>query len=163
MVVTRIRASTRFISRVRKTKKSEKKSVFFKNEGQIQECCQKYFYRRSALRMRVFRLYIAKFSPFTFDGQMEKTRISATFGRYGAFPDLWRHTYREFLSVIIDLAYRPNETFCSRTHRFGWARKLWLAGKVDKFTEMAIITLRILSSVGDAWRPPGHPRRLRPV
>ena len=28
---------------------------------------------------------------------------------------------------------------------------------------MAIITLRILSSVGDAWRPPGHSRRLRPV
>ena len=43
------------------------------------------------------------------------------------------------------------------------ARKLWLAGKVDKFTEMAIITLRILSSVGDAWRPPGHPGRFRPV
>ena len=34
-----------------------------------------------------------------------------------------------------------------------------LAGEVAKFTEMAIITLRILSSVGDAWRPPGHPRR----
>ena len=30
------------------------------------------------------------------------------------------------------------------------ARKLRLAGEVDKFTEMAIITLRILSSVGDA-------------
>ena len=29
-------------------------------------------------------------------------------------------------------------------------RKLWLVGKVAKFTEMAIITLRILSSVGDA-------------
>ena len=28
---------------------------------------------------------------------------------------------------------------------------------------MAIITLRILSSVGDAWPPPGHLRRLRPV
>ena len=41
--------------------------------------------------------------------------------------------------------------------------KLWLAGKVAKFTEKAIIPLRILSSVGDAWRPPGHPRRLRPV
>ena len=37
-----------------------------------------------------------------------------------------------------------------------------LAGKVAKFTEMAIITLRILSSVGDAWRPPGHPRRFSP-
>ena len=38
-----------------------------------------------------------------------------------------------------------------------------LAGEVAKFTEMAIITLRILSSVGDAWRPPGHPRRFSPV
>ena len=42
-------------------------------------------------------------------------------------------------------------------------RKLWLAGKVAKFTEKVVILLRILSSVGDAWRPPGHPRRLRPV
>ena len=41
----------------------------------------------------------------------------------------------------------------------GW--KLWLAGKVAKFTEMVVILLRILSSVGEAWRPPGHPRRLR--
>ena len=32
-----------------------------------------------------------------------------------------------------------------------------LAGKVAKFTEKAIIVLRILSSVGLAWRPPGHP------
>ena len=38
-----------------------------------------------------------------------------------------------------------------------------LAGEVAKFTEMAIITLRILSSVGDAWRPPGHPRRFGPA
>ena len=38
-----------------------------------------------------------------------------------------------------------------------------LAGEVAKFTEMAIITLRILSSVGDAWRPPGHPRRFSPA
>mgnify|MGYP003412866851 CR=1 FL=1 len=29
-------------------------------------------------------------------------------------------------------------------------RKLWLAGKVAKFTEMVVIPLRILSSVGDA-------------
>ena len=43
----------------------------------------------------------------------------ATFGHFEAFPDLWRHTQREFLSVSLDLAYRPNETFCSRTHRFG--------------------------------------------
>ena len=42
-------------------------------------------------------------------------------------------------------------------------RKLWLAGKVGKFTEMVVIPLRILSSVGVAWRPPGHPRRLRPA
>ena len=43
------------------------------------------------------------------------------------------------------------------------ARKLRLAGKAEKFTEKVVIPLRILSSVGDAWRPPGHPRRLRPV
>ena len=42
-------------------------------------------------------------------------------------------------------------------------RKLWLAGKVAKFTEIVVILLRILSSVGEAWRPPGHPWRLRPV
>ena len=30
----------------------------------------------------------------------------------------------------------------------GW--KLWLAGKVAKFTEMVVIPLRILSSVGEA-------------
>ena len=41
--------------------------------------------------------------------------------------------------------------------------KLWLAGKVAKFTEKVVIPLRILSSVGEAWRPPGHPWRLRPV
>ena len=43
----------------------------------------------------------------------------ATFGHFEAFPDLWRHTQREFLSVSLDFTYRPNETFCSRTHRFG--------------------------------------------
>ena len=41
--------------------------------------------------------------------------------------------------------------------------KLGLAGKAEKFTEKVVILLRILSSVGEAWRPPGHPRRLRPV
>ena len=49
----------------------------------------------------------------------QKTRISVTFCRFGAFPDLWRHLNGEFLSVSLDLAYRSNETFCSRTHRFG--------------------------------------------
>ena len=41
--------------------------------------------------------------------------------------------------------------------------KLCFAGKAEKFTEMVVIPLRILSSVGDAWRPPGHPWRLRPI
>ena len=43
------------------------------------------------------------------------------------------------------------------------ARKFRLVGEVAKFTEKAIILLRILSSVGDGGRPPGHPRRLRPA
>ena len=88
MVVRRICASTRFISPVRKTKNSEEKSVFLKNEGEIQELGEKYFNRGSALRMRIFRLYIADVSSLTFDGQMQKTRKSITFGRFGAFPDL---------------------------------------------------------------------------
>ena len=41
--------------------------------------------------------------------------------------------------------------------------KLRLAGRAEKFTEEAIIMLRILSSVGFAWRPPSHPRRWRPM
>ena len=40
------------------------------------------------------------------------------------------------------------------------ARKLRLVGKVDKFTEMAIIMLRILSSVGDRVTPSGPPSAL---
>ena len=107
----------------RESKKMVKKNwVFPKNEGVVSGSGKKYFNRRSALRMHIFRLYIAAMSTLVFDGQMQKTGISVTFGRFEAFPDLWRHTYREFMSVIIDLAYRPNETFCSRTHKFGSAR-----------------------------------------
>jgi len=43
------------------------------------------------------------------------------------------------------------------------ARKFRLVGKAENFTEKVVILLRILSSVGDGGRPPGHPRRLRPV
>ena len=60
---------------------------------------------------------------------------------------------------LIDLM----KLFALRHTDLAAARKLRFAGKVEKFTEKAIITLRILSSVGLAWRPPGHPRRLRPV
>ena len=109
--------------RYRLLKKFLRNSVFFKNEGHDNGGGQKYFNCGSVWRMRIFRSYIAKAMPLTFDGQMQKTGISVTFGRFGAFPDLWRHTYREFLSVSLDLAYRPDETFCSRTHRFGWETK----------------------------------------
>ena len=40
------------------------------------------------------------------------------------------------------------------------ARKFRLAGKVAKFTEMVVITLRILSSVGDGVTPSGPPSAL---
>ena len=162
MVVRRIRASTRFISRVRKTKKSEKKSVFLKNEGDNDQLPEKYFNRRSASRMRIFRLYIAKKYSVPFDGQMQKTRKSVTSGRFGAFPDLWRHTQREFLSVIIDLAYRPNETFCSRMHRFGcgsWISIGWKGWKVHRKDDYHAAHFEFCRR---PWPPPGHPWRLRP-
>ena len=99
------------MAKTRKCEKMQKKVGFFKNEGLTHGVGEKYFYRGSAWSMRIFRLYIQKTAPLTFDGQMQKNKISVTFGRFGAFPDLWRHTYRKFLSVIIDLAYRSNETF----------------------------------------------------
>ena len=88
------------------------------------------------------------FSPLTFDGQMQKTRKSVTFGRFGAFPDLWRHTYREFLSVIIDFIDLM-KLFALGCIDLAVSRKFRLVGKAEKFTGKAIIMLRILSSVGD--------------
>ena len=144
-------------------KKLKKKSVFFKNEGQISRVGVKYFYPRSALRMRIFRLYISNGARIAFDGQMQKTEFRSLSADLGHFLTSDVILIENFLSVIIDLAYRPNETFCSRTHRFCWEAKYRAGWKVAMFTEEAIIMLRILSSVGYAWRPPGHSRRLRPV
>ena len=56
------------------------------------ELCQQYFKHVSAWLMRIFRLYITKIYSALFDGKMQKTGFSVTFGRFGAFPDLWRHT-----------------------------------------------------------------------
>ena len=66
-----------------------------------------------------FIFTLQKVSPLRSTARAKTSEFSVTFGRFGAFPDLWRHTQREFLSVSLDLAYRSNETFCSRTHRFG--------------------------------------------
>ena len=38
---------------------------------------------------------------------------------FGTFPDLWRHSRVRRPHLIRNLAYRSNETFFSRTHRFG--------------------------------------------
>ena len=46
----------------------------------------------TAWSMRTFHLYIAKGFPPALDGPSENIRISVTFDRFGAFPDLWRHT-----------------------------------------------------------------------
>ena len=94
---------------------------------------------------------------------MRKTGISVTFGRFGAFPDLWRHTQREFLSVIIDLAYRSNETFCSRTHSFGWERLHRVSWRGRKVHRNGDYNAAHFEFCRIAWRPPGHPRRLSPA
>ena len=81
------------------------------------------------------------------------------------------HKKREFWSLLVDLGHFLTsdvilrENFCRLASIWlidlmklfalgridsAVGRKLWLAGEVAKFTEMAIITLRILSSVGDA-------------
>ena len=81
----------------------------------------------------------------------------------GAFPDLWRHTYKEFLSVINDLAYRSNETFSSRTHSFGWERLHRLSWRGRKVHRNGDYNAAHFEFCRIAWRPPGHPRRLSPV
>ena len=73
----------------------------------------------TAWSMRTFHLYIAKSFPGAFHHPTQKTRISVTFGRFGAFPDLWRHPMVALFCVCANFTYRSNETFCSRTHRFG--------------------------------------------
>ena len=84
----------------------------------------------TAWSMRTFHLYIAKVSPPRSTARA-KIRISVTFADLGHFLTSDVILKVEFLSVSLDLAYRSNETFCSRTHRFGcW--KLWLAGKARK-------------------------------
>ena len=73
----------------------------------------------TAWSVRTFHLYIATPTPPRFDGPEQKTRISVTFCRFGAFPDLWRHPMVALFCVCANFTYRSNETFCSRTHRFG--------------------------------------------
>ena len=74
---------------------------------------------RTAWSVRTFHLYIAISYLPAFDGPEQKTRISVTFCRFGAFPDLWRHPMVALFCVCANFTYRSNETFCSRTHRFG--------------------------------------------
>ena len=69
--------------------------------------------------MRTFHLYIAKgFPPCA-------RRPERKHPNFGHFLPIWGISWpltsylKSFLSVSLDLAYRSNETFCSRTHRFG--------------------------------------------
>ena len=88
-------------------------------------CCHRYSFRNGIIPeppdpMRTFHFYIAKsFPPRRFTTPTQKTRISVTFCRFGAFPDLWRHPMVALFCVCVNFTYRSNETFCSRTHRFG--------------------------------------------
>ena len=74
---------------------------------------------RTAWSVRTFHLYISDPYPPAFHHPEQKTRISVTFCRFGAFPDLWRHPMVALFCVCANFTYRSNETFCSRTHRFG--------------------------------------------
>ena len=84
----------------------KKNLVFPKNEGDGPGSGEKYFYRRSATRMRIFRLYVAAMSTLVFDGQLQKTKFS-TFGRFGVFPTsdviLKENFCRLFSIWLIDL------------------------------------------------------------
>ena len=115
----------------------------------------------TAWRVRIFRLYIPKWCTSGGLGQMQKTGISVTFGLFGAFTNLWRHTLKRILSVIIHLVYRSNDQlFCSRTHSFGWERLHRLSWRLRKVHRTGDYNAAHFELCRIAWRPPGHPRRL---
>ena len=98
----------------------KKKSYFFqkwrwwRHRGQFRTR-----YSRPAGPCAHFIYTFQTLTPPAFYHPTQKTRISVTFGRFGAFPDLWRHPMEALFCVCANFTYRSNETFCSRTHRFG--------------------------------------------
>ena len=146
--------------KTRKYEKLQKKSVFPKIEGVlllVRRSHQLFWNRLARAHLSFIHSKVVHLSG---GWSNAKTGILVTFGRFRAFPDLWRHTYREFLSVIIDLAYRSNETFCSRTHSFGWERLHRVSWRGRKVHRNGDYNAAHFEFCRIAWRPPGHPRRL---
>ena len=118
---------------------------------------------RTAWSMRTFHFYIAKGFPPCSTAPSKKSEFRSLFADLGHFLTsdvILKENFCRLASIwLIGLM----KLFALGRIDSAVGRKLWLAGKVGKFTEMVVILLRILSSVGDAWRPPGHPWRLRPV
>ena len=51
---------------------------------------------------------------------------------FETFPDLWHHRRVRRPGLIRNLAYRPNETFFSRTLSFGCGLQVWIGGWLSK-------------------------------
>ena len=151
------------MAKTRKCEKLQKKWVFPKNEGVLLLVRRSHRVYWDRLARAHLSFIHSKVVHLRLTRSNAKTGISVTFGRFGAFPDLWRHTLREFLSVIIDLAYRSNETFCSRTHSFGWERLHRVSWRGRKVHRNGDYNAAHFEFCRIAWRPPGHPRRLSPV
>ena len=101
------------------------------------------------------RLVILSNPPLVFP-QIAKNWISrkskTTKVRFRTFPDLWRHPYTGLFCLILNLTYRTNETFFSRTLSFGSPFQTLVGGWLIKVLKMDKTMLRMKTLV---WYPDG--------
>ena len=150
MVVRRIPGSTRSKSQVRKLK-SEKKNRFFskmkvrspspvKNISTVDphRACASFVY--TSQRIHPLRSMAKCKKP-------EFRSLLAELGHFLTSDVILEENFCRLASIwLIGLM----KLFALGRIDSAVGRKLWLAGKVGKFTEMVVIPLRILSSVGEA-------------
>ena len=101
------------------------------------------------------RLVILSNPPLVFP-QIAKNWISrkskTTKVCFRTFPDLWRHPYTGLFCLILNLTYRTNETFFSRTLSFGSPFQTLVGGWLIKVLKMDKTMLRMKTLV---WYPDG--------
>ena len=104
---------------------------------------------------KFYELVILKHPPLVFP-QIAKIWISRkskmTKVCFRTFPDLWRHAYTRLFCLILNLTYRTNETFSSRTHSFGSLFQTLVGGWLIKVLKMVKTMLRMKTLV---WYPDG--------
>ena len=93
--------------------------------------------------------------PLSFSANRKKlnfAKIKTTKVCFRTFPDLWRHPYTGLFCLILNLTYRTNETFFSRTLSFGSPFQTLVGGWLIKVLKMDKTMLRMKTLV---WYPDG--------